>query len=211
MGSGAGIRQSDMHLLARLADEMHLDAMARGVVARLVTEACEVEVAVTAQPGDQPGPSRLASGGAGPGSFDMLCPRERSGLHLYSTVATRSGCRPVESAAQRGRRCGDAVGPDNAGAPRPISHPATWRVPRCFQRGCGFLPGAGSGSVRTADRRSSCRAAAGLAGTRESALAASIGICLLRWLFYVDRGDAGPGTHGASDETLGGPERRSHR
>src|SRR5208282_4789051 len=36
----------DMHLLARLADEMHLDATARGVVARPVAEACEVEVAV---------------------------------------------------------------------------------------------------------------------------------------------------------------------
>jgi hypothetical protein len=65
--------------------------------------------------------------------------------------------------------------------------------------------------VRTADRRSSCRAAAGLAGTRESAPAASIGICLLRCLFDVDLGDAGAGTRGASDETLGGPERRPHR
>jgi hypothetical protein len=35
--------------------------------------------------------------------------------------------------------------------------------------------------------------------------------CLLRCLFDVDRGDAGAGTRGASDETLGGPEIRPHR
>src|ERR1700688_4857961 len=46
----------------------------------------------------------------------------------------------------------------------------------------------------------------GLAGTRESAPAASISICLLRCLFDVARGDAGAGTRGASDERLGGPE-----
>jgi hypothetical protein len=45
------------------------------------------------------------------------------------------------------------------------------------------------GVFGTADRRSSCRAAAGLAGTR-SAPAVSMSICLLRCLFDVDRGDA---------------------
>jgi putative oxidoreductase len=39
--------------------------------------------------------------------------------------------------------------------------------------------------------------------TRESAAAASIGICLLRCLFDVDPGDAGAGTRGTSDETPG--------
>src|SRR5262249_53056907 len=59
---------------------------------------------VTAEPGDQPGPSRLASSGAGPWTFDMLCPRECGGLPIYSAVATWSGCWLVESAAQRGRQ-----------------------------------------------------------------------------------------------------------
>src|SRR5262249_18733257 len=77
---------------------------------------------VTAEPGDQPGPSGLASGGAGPWTFDMLCPRECGGLPLYSSVATWSGCWLVESTAQRGRQRGDVVGADDAGAPGPISY-----------------------------------------------------------------------------------------
>src|SRR5262249_20792398 len=94
---------------------------------------------VTAQLGDQPGPSRLASGDAGAWTFDMLCPRERSGLPLYSTIVTWSGCWFAQSAAQRGGQRGDVVGADNAGAPRPISHPAAWRVPRSLQPGGGVL------------------------------------------------------------------------
>src|SRR5262249_25063070 len=118
------------------------------------------------------------------------------------------GCWLVESAAQRGRQRGDVVGADDAGAPRPISYPAAWRVPRCFQPGCGFLPRAGSGSVPAADRRSGCCAAASLASPREFAPAASIGTCLFRCLFDVGRGDAGAGARGAADETFGGWERR---
>src|SRR5262249_16091783 len=72
---------------------------------------------VSAEPRDQPGPSHLASRGAGPWTFDMLCPRECSGLPLYATVAAWGGGWFVESAAQRGRQRGDVVGADNAGAP----------------------------------------------------------------------------------------------
>jgi hypothetical protein len=92
-----------------------------------------------------------------------------------------------------------------------ISHPAAWRIPRCFQRGCGFLPGAGAGSVPAGDERSSCRAAAGLAGTRESAPAASVGTCLFRCFFDLVTSDAGAGTCGVIDETLGGPQRCPYR
>ena len=56
-----------------------------------------------------------------------------------------------------------------------------------------------------------CRAAAGLAGARESAPAASIGAGLFRRLLDFRRGDAGAGARGAADETLGGRERRSYR
>ena len=72
---------------------------------------------VTAQPRHQPEPGRVASGGAGPRSFDMLRPRECRGLPLHATAAARSGRRPVESAAQRGRQRGDVDGADGAGAP----------------------------------------------------------------------------------------------
>jgi MFS transporter, DHA2 family, multidrug resistance protein len=74
-----------------------------------------------------------------------------------------------------------------------------------------FLPRAGSGSVSAADRRSGCCAAARLASTREFAPAASFGTCLFRCVFDVGGGDAGAGTRGAADETVGGRERRSHR
>ena len=55
---------------------------------------------VAAEPEHQPGPSRLAAGRVGPGTFDMLRAGERGGLPLYATAAAWSGCRPAQSAAQ---------------------------------------------------------------------------------------------------------------
>src|SRR5262249_48906711 len=43
---------------------------------------------VPAEPGDQPGPSRLASGGAGPWTFDMLCPPNVA-AYLYTPPLLR--------------------------------------------------------------------------------------------------------------------------
>ncbi len=75
---------------------------------------------------------------------------------------------------------------------------------RFLQRGCDVLPRSGSGNVPATDRRSVCRAAAGLAGARELAAAAGVVTCLFRRLSAVGPGDAGAGTRGAADETLSG-------
>ena len=119
----AGLVMSPGGFFARLAMPVVGLVLGRGtdarwvIIDRLARHDRRQLLDVAAQPGDQPGPGRVASGGAGPWPFDMLCPCECRGLPLYPAAAARSGCWPVESAAQRGRQCGDVDGADNAGAP----------------------------------------------------------------------------------------------
>ena len=96
-------------------------------------------------------------------------------------------------------------------APPAVPQPTARRIPRSLQPRGEILPRSGAGAVPAADRRSSCRAATGLAGTRESAPAASIRPCVFRRLLVAGRGDAPACARGAADETLGGRERRPHR
>src|SRR6185437_1127528 len=129
---------------------------------------------VANEPGCQPGPNRLAPGDAGPWTVDVLCACECRGLPLYTTAVARSGCRSAQSAAQRGRQRRDLDGADHSGAPRPVSHLASWRIPRFFQCERCLLLRSGPWRVPAADRRPGRRAAARLASAGEFTAATGI-------------------------------------
>jgi len=81
---------------------------------------------VADEPPYRSGPGCLASGRLGLGSVDMLCTSKRSRLSLYADCITWSGCRLIESPAQRGWQRWDVNGPDPAGKTRSIPYTAAW-------------------------------------------------------------------------------------
>jgi MFS transporter, DHA2 family, multidrug resistance protein len=119
----------------------------------------------------------------------FFCTRERSRISLYATCVTGGGHRLGESPAQRGGQRWGVVVPDFPRAARSVSRPSAWRVPRPLQPGGGFFPRPSSRRVPAPDRRSGCRAAAGLASAREFAPAAGVFARLFRHLLDDGRVD----------------------
>src|SRR6516165_197244 len=85
---------------------------------------------VADEPLYQSGPGCLASGRFGLRTIDMFCTRKRGRLSLYADCTTWSGCRLIESSAQRGRQRWSVDGPDAARKARSIPYTAARRVPR---------------------------------------------------------------------------------
>ncbi len=125
----------------------------------------------------------LAGGGLQPSSQGVLLDAFPVGAaaYLYTPPALRGGAVGLlEPAAQRGRQCRDLTGADDAGTPRPVPQPPSWRMARSLQRGRACLPRSGFRCLPATNWRPGRRAATGLANAREPAPATGICARLVR-------------------------------